>query len=597
VTEAAYLGIIRSALERRWRDRLDAGAARRAEAMAATHGLSATLARILAGRGLDVQSAPDFLDPKLRSSLPEPFILLDAERAIRRLVLAIECAETIAIFGDYDVDGACSAALLAGYLRHFGLRPFIHIPDRLTEGYGPNSEAIRALCAEGASLLVCVDCGTSGHEPLQLAKTLGMDVLVLDHHQAPETLPAIDALVNPNRQDDLSALGHLCAAGVVFLVLVGLNRALREQGAGAGASRELPDLLAMLDLVALATVADVVPLVGLNRAYVAQGLRVMAGRHRIGLAALADVARLEDSPAAWHLGFLIGPRINAGGRIGDAALGTRLLLAEDSSEARRIAETLDGLNRERQAVEEAMLLEAEAQALTTLGIDETDRDVLVVAGENWHPGIVGIVAGRLKERFRRPAFALARGEGTLIGSGRSMPGVDLGLAVRSAVEAGVALKGGGHAMAAGVTLPEYGAEPFARFLEERLASQARAAREADYLLIDAALTAESLTPEFAREILRASPFGQGNPEPVFALPSHRLAEVMELRGGHLKLVLISAGGARQEAMAFRAAGKPLGEALVRWRSASIHAIGSIALDRWGGREKVSFRLIDAALAT
>jgi single-stranded-DNA-specific exonuclease len=591
MTGPDFLRVSRSALARRWQDRLDPPAARRAEAMAATLDLPSTLARILAGRGLEVETAPEFLDPRLRSSLPDPFVLVDAERAVARLELAVQKRETIAIFGDYDVDGACSAALLASFLRHLGLNPFVHIPDRLTEGYGPNTEAIRALHAEGARLLVCVDCGTSGHGPLGEAKALGMDVLVLDHHQAPVELPAIDALVNPNRQDDLSHLGHLCAAGVVFLTLVALNRALRAAG-----RTDLPDLLAMLDLVALATVADVVPLTGLNRAFVAQGLKVMASRQRLGLATLADVARLDESPAAWHLGFLIGPRINAGGRIGDAALGARLLLAEDGAEARRIAETLDGLNRERQVVEEAMLLEAEAQALQAVGLDEVDREVLVVAGETWHPGIVGIVAGRLKERFRRPAFALARGEGALVGSGRSMPGVDLGAAVRAAVEAGLALKGGGHAMAAGITLPEGGAAAFAAFLEERLGSAARAAREADHLLIDAALTAESLTPDFAREIQRAAPFGQGNPEPVFALAAHRLAEIMELRGGHLKLALVSAGGARLEAMAFRAAGKPLGEALMRWRGATIHAAGSITLDRWGGREKVSFRLVDAALA-
>ncbi|MCA3630838.1 MAG: DHH family phosphoesterase, partial [Methylobacterium sp.] len=352
-----FLKVTRSALQRAWVDRLDAEGARRADAIADTHGLPNTLARILAGRGAEVTNTLDFLEPRVKSVMPDPLVMVDAERAIARLADAIRLREPIAIFGDYDVDGACSAALLGGYLRHFGLRPFIHIPDRLTEGYGPNSEAIRGLKAEGANLLVCVDCGTSGHAPLAEAKALGMDVIVLDHHQAPVDLPAIDALVNPNRQDDLSGLGHLCAAGVVFLVLAGLNRALREQGLVG------PDLLSQLDVVALATVADVVSLTGLNRAYVAQGLKVMKNRERIGLAALADVARLDSAPEAWHLGYLLGPRINAGGRIGDAALGARLLLSDNPEEARRIAETLDGLNRERQAVEEAMLLEAEAQAL------------------------------------------------------------------------------------------------------------------------------------------------------------------------------------------------------------------------------------------
>lgn len=583
-----FLKVTRSALQRAWTDRLDAEGARRAEAIADIHGLPVTLARILAGRGAEVTNTADFLEPRLKSAMPDPLVMIDAERAIVRLADAIRLREQIAIFGDYDVDGACSAALLGGYLRHFGLRPFIHIPDRLTEGYGPNSEAIRGLKAEGARLLVCVDCGTSGHAPLAEAKALGMDVIVLDHHQAPVELPAIDALVNPNRQDDLSGLGHLCAAGVVFLVLAGLNRALREQGLAG------PDLLAQLDVVALATVADVVPLTGLNRAYVAQGLKVMKNRERIGLAALADVSRLDSAPEAWHLGYLIGPRINAGGRIGDAALGARLLLSENPEEAMRIAQSLDGLNRERQTVEEAMLLEAEAQALLALGLAEEDREVLVVAGEGWHPGIVGIIAGRLKERFRRPAFAIAAYEGVLTGSGRSIHGVDLGAAVRAAVDRGIAVKGGGHLMAAGVTLPPGGVAPFADFLEERLAPSVRVARAEDALSIDAALSAESLTPDFVAEISRAGPFGSGNPEPVFALPAHRVAEVMELKGGHLKANLFSSGGTRIEAMAFRAVGKPLGNALLASRGETVHLAGTVSLDQWGGRVKVSFRLVDLA---
>jgi single-stranded-DNA-specific exonuclease len=588
VTEAAFLGVLRSALQRRWRDRLDAPAARIAEAIGATHGLSHTLSRILAARGAEVTTTADFLEPRLKSAMPDPSVMVEADKAIARLAQAIRRAESIAIFGDYDVDGACSAALLAGYLRHFGLRPLIHIPDRLTEGYGPNSEAIRGLHAEGASLLVCVDCGTSGHGPLGEARALGMDVIVLDHHQAPLELPSIDALVNPNRQDDLSGLGHLCAAGVVFLILAGLNRALR------GEHSDLPDLLAMLDVVALATIADVVPLTGLNRAYVAQGLKVMRQRERPGLAALADVARLDAAPEAWHLGYLLGPRINAGGRIGDAALGARLLLTDNPDEARRIAETLDGLNRERQAVEEAMLMEAEAQALQQLGMREQDREVLVVAGEGWHPGIVGIIAGRLKERFRRPAFAIAAYEGALTGSGRSITGVDLGAGVRAAVEAGLALKGGGHVMAAGVTLPPDGVAAFADFLEERLGEAARLARAGDSLAIDAALSAESLTPEFVTEIAQAGPFGQGNPEPVFALPAHRIVDVTPLKGAHIKAVLLSSGGARIEAMAFRAVGKPLGDALLASRGETVHLVGTASLDHWGGRTKVSFRVMDLA---
>lgn len=586
---AAYLGVMRSALGRRWQDRLTPELAREAQAIGAAQGLSEVLARVIAGRGATIDNAAPFLEPRLREAMPDPSVLVDLDRAVERLAVAIRNGEQIAIFGDYDVDGACSAALLGSYLRHFGLDPLIHIPDRITEGYGPNIAAITALHDKGASLLVTVDCGTSGHEPLAEAARLGMDVLVLDHHQAPEHLPSVHALVNPNRLDDLSGLGHLCAAGVVFLVLVGLNRALRAQGL------DVPDLIASLDIVALATVADVVPLKGLNRAYVAQGLKVIRARERAGLVGLADAARLDAEPEAWHLGFLLGPRINAGGRIGDSGLGARLLMTADPDEARAIAQQLDHLNRERQAAEEAMLVEAEEEALRLVGMDEEDRAVLVVAGERWHPGIVGIVAGRLKERFQRPAFAIAIGEGGQgTGSGRSLAGVDLGAAVRAAVEAGVILKGGGHAMAAGVTLDRNRIADFAAFLEARLAADVATAREADALLIDSALTAESLTPEFVADLARAGPFGQGNPEPVLVLPAHRLLDIRELRGGHLKLTLASGSGARAEAMAFRAAGRPLGDALQKARGQNIHVAVNAGRDNWGGRPRVSLRVIDIA---
>lgn len=591
----AYLGVSRSALNRRWADRLDDRTAREAQAIAGTEGISEVLARIIASRGADVHSAAAFLAPKLRDAMPDPSVLVDMNRAATRLAKAVEAREMVAIFGDYDVDGACSAALLGEYLTGFGLTPILHIPDRITEGYGPNSDAIRLLREKGATLLVCVDCGTSGHEPLAEAKRLGMDVLVLDHHQAPEVLPSVDALVNPNRLDDLSGLGHLCAAGVTFLTLVALNRMLREKG------KAVPDLIPALDLVALATVADVVPLIGLNRAFVAQGLKVMRNRQRIGLVALADVARLDAEPEAWHLGFLLGPRINAGGRIGDSGLGARLLMTQSPDEARDIAARLDLLNRERQAVEEGMLAEAEEEALRLAGMDEAGHAVLVVAGERWHPGIVGIVAGRIKERFQRPAFAIARGAGEFgegefaTGSGRSIAGVDLGAAVRAAVDAGILVKGGGHAMAAGVTLAPEKIADFAAFLEERLAPAITASREADSLMIDAALTAESLTPDFVADLARAGPFGQGNPEPVIVLPAHKLIDVREIKATHLKLTFLSPGGGRIEAMAFRAGGRPLGDALVKARGHTVHLAATAGRDTWGGKPRVSLRVLDIAL--
>src|SRR5215212_10573905 len=421
--QRAYLGVAQSALGRAWVDRCEPAGAMTATAIAQTHALPDVLARVLAGRGVGVRETPGFLTPRLRDLMPDPHVLRDMDAAAARLAEAATRGETVAIVGDYDVDGACSAALLAEYLRACGTPYLIRIPDRVIEGYGPNAEAIRALAERGAKLLVTVDCGTVSHEPLAEAARLKLDAVVLDHHQAPEALPAVVAIVNPNRQDDLSGLGHLCAAGVVFLALVALNRELRVRGFWTG--RQEPDLLASLDLVALATVADVVPLHGLNRAFVRQGLTIMRQRRRLGLAALFDAAGLAQPPECWHLGFLVGPRINAGGRIGDAALGSRLLLSNDAMEANRIAAELDRLNRERQEIEKTAVAEAEAQALRMLD-GAPEAPVIVAASPDWHPGIVGLVAARLKERFHRPAFALAtNGDGNLVGSARSVAGADI----------------------------------------------------------------------------------------------------------------------------------------------------------------------------
>jgi single-stranded-DNA-specific exonuclease len=539
-----------------------------------------------------VQETPTFLAPRLRYLLPDPYGLRDMEFAAGRLADAVERRETVAIFGDYDVDGACSAALLAEYLRACDVPYLIHIPDRITEGYGPNVEAVRRLKEQGAGLLVTVDCGTASHEPLGEARHLGLDPLVLDHHQAPEKLPPAVALVNPNRQDDISGLGHLCAAGVVFLTLVALNRALRLRGFWK--DRKEPDLLASLDLVALATVADVVPLTGLNRAFVRQGLTVMRGRTRVGLAALMDAGGLSGAPEAWHLGYLVGPRINAGGRIGDAALGSKLLLTQDAFEAGRLATELDRLNRERQVIEQEAVEEAEAQALRALG-DVADAPVVVTASADWHPGIVGLVAARLKERFRRPAFAFAMNEaGFATGSGRSVPGVDIGRAVRAAVEAGIALKGGGHAMAAGATVPADAIARFGRFLTDAV-SEGAVADYAETLGIDGTLMATAAQPTLVAAIERAGPFGAGQPEPMFAFPNHRLVEAKEVgSSGHVRIRLRGPDGSTIGGIAFRAAGQPLGLALSKAIGTPIHAAGSLCIDRWGGGEKVDLRLCDIA---
>jgi single-stranded-DNA-specific exonuclease len=587
------LGVTRSALGRPWLDRLGPMQGAVATAIAQGHGVPDVLARVLAGRGVAVHEVPGFLAPKLRELMPDPHQLRDMQAAAARLADAVVARETVAIFGDYDVDGAASAALLAEYLRAAGTPYLIHIPDRITEGYGPNVEAIRALGERGAKLLVTVDCGTTSHEPLAEAARLGLDSVVLDHHQAPEALPTARAVVNPNRQDDLSGQGALCAAGVVFLALVALNRELRVRGFFAG--RAEPDLLASLDVVALATVADVVPLTGLNRAFVRQGLTIMRARRRPGLSAIFDAAGLAQPPECWHLGFLVGPRINAGGRIGDAALGSRLLLATDPGEAQKIAEALERLNRERQEIEKAAVEEACAQA-EFLVAREPEAPVIVTSSPDWHLGVVGLVAARLKERFHRPAFALARnGGGNLVGSARSVPGADLGRAVRAAVEAGLALKGGGHAMAAGVTLAPDGLDRFAAFVAGRLAESVAQALLGDALLIDAALTAGGARPELFAAIERAGPFGAGQPEPVFAFAGHRVVDAREVGNGHVRMRLRSGDGALLNAVAFRAAGQPLGRAMLEAQGRDLHVAGTLCLDRWGGGERVELRVCDVAL--
>lgn len=588
-----FLGISRSALGRTWVERCDATQGTLALAISQTHGLPDVLARVLAGRGVGVRDVEGFLNPRLRDLMPDPHVLTDMDAAADRLADSVMRRETVAIFGDYDVDGACSASVLAEYLRACDVPYVIHIPDRITEGYGPNVDAIRALKEQGADLLVTVDCGTASHEPLAEAKQLGFDAVVLDHHQAPEQLPEARALVNPNRQDDLSGLGYLCAAGVVFLTVVALNRTLR--GRGFFNQRTEPDLMASLDLVALATVADVVPLIGLNRAFVRQGLAIMRNRGRTGLAALLDTAGLSGAPESWHLGYLVGPRINAGGRIGDATLGAKLLLSQDPSQSGQLATELDRLNRERQAIEAMAVSEAEAQALVQLE-QAPAMPVIITSSGDWHPGVVGLIAARMKERFRRPAFAFARNpDGTATGSGRSVPRVDLGVVVRAAVEAGLAIKGGGHAMAAGVTIPATDMELFHAFTIERLLDPVGAALSEDRFPIDSTLTAGGAQTSIVTALERAGPFGSGQPEPVFAFPHHRIVEAREVgSGGHMRVKLRGGDGGTMGGIAFRAAGQPLGLALSGAIGSSLHVAGTLSIDRWGGNEKVELRIMDAA---
>ena len=589
----AFLGVTRSISGRRWRERLDAQAAQTALAIAQRHGVPDLLARVLAGRGLRVEDVPDFLDPSLKALMPEPYGLRDMEAAAERIAAAVRHRERVAVFGDYDVDGAASAALLLRFLRWGGLDPRLYIPHRIFEGYGPNPEAVRQLAGEGVTLLVTVDCGTTSFAAFEEARRLGLDVVALDHHQAEDALPPALALVNPNRQDDVSGLGHLCAAGLVFLTVVAVNRLLRQSDCYR--ARGEPPLLEWLELVALATICDVVPLTGLNRAYVSKGLAAMRRRRYPGLRALQDAARLNGPAGSYHCGFLLGPRINAGGRIGQADLGARLLASDNDGEAALIAADLDRLNAERQVLEARMLEEATAEAEAALGRSAAAACV-VTANESWHPGVVGLLAARLKERFQRPAFAIAfdaNGLGT--GSGRSVPGVDLGRAVREAVRAGILLKGGGHAMAAGLTVKREALARLRAFLEEALAPEFGRARALNGLDVDGALSARGASLELVEAVERAGPFGPGNPTPVFAFPAHRIVQAAVVGNGHVRANLASACGASLKAIAFRAAREPLGQALLRRGSGPVHVLATLQIDRWNGRERVQATLLDAAI--
>ena len=593
IAHRPFLGVTRSLSGRLWVDRLDAAGANAALAMAQRQGIPDIGARVLAGRGVDADRAPAFLTPTLRALMPDPSVLTDMDRAAVRIADAIVAGATIAVFGDYDVDGATSVALFARFLRHQGRDPILYIPDRIFEGYGPNAEALRKLAGAGATLVIAVDCGSTSFDALAAARDLGLDVVVLDHHQLGSELPPVAALVNPNRQDDLSGLSQLAAVGVAYLAVVAVNRELRRRGWYAG--RPEPELLAWLDLVALGTICDVVPLTGLNRAFVTKGLITMARRGNRGLAALSDVARLGGSPSSHHLGFALGPRINAGGRIGDAALGARLLASDEPAECERIAGELDRLNQERQAIEAAMLAEACAEAEAEVGAGDGPA-VIVTASRRWHPGVVGLIASRLKDRFHRPAIAIAfQPNGLGSGSGRSIAGVDLGHAIRAAVARGLLVKGGGHALAAGLTIEEGRLGELRAYLEDALGGSVQDSGEADGLPIDAALSARGATIEMIDMIGRAGPFGTAHPEPVFVLPSHRIAYAEAVGNGHIRLTLASSDGATIKAMAFRAAEAPLGRALLTNRGQFLHVAGTLAIDQWQGRRQPVVRVIDAAL--
>ena len=590
-TTNSFLGVESSVSGRRWVSALDVRGEAAALAMSQKLGLPDIVARVLAARGVETEFAARFLEPKLRHEMPDPSVMTDMDAAAARIADAIVRREQVAIFGDYDVDGAASSALLARFLSHYGLEPVIHIPDRITEGYGPNRPAIDELADAGATLLVSVDCGTSSFETFDHARSRGLDVVVLDHHQAGAEIPRVVALVNPNRQDDLSGLGYLAAAGVVFMTLVATQRLIRVRS-----SQPPLDLMGLLDLVALATVCDVVPLKGLNRAVVVQGLAIMRRQENAGLRALCRVARLSGPVRSGHLGFLLGPRINAGGRIGDAALGSRLLCLDDEAAAGAIAEQLDTLNQERQAMEARMLAEADAEVAAEIGAGE-GPPVVVAASKDWHPGIVGLIAARLKERHRRPAFAIAfdhSGKGA--GSGRSVVGVDLGRIVRQALDRGIIEKGGGHAMAAGLTVRRERLGDLRAFLEASAQADVAAARRSDALRIDGAVSAAGLTMPLYEMLEKAGPFGSGHEAPLLAVARHRVADARIVGNGHVAVRLKGEDGVAMRAIAFKAAGSELGELLMSGQAMPLHVAGSLSADHFRGEQTVGFRIGDAAVA-
>jgi single-stranded-DNA-specific exonuclease len=588
-TDAPVLGVARSVTGRRWIWR--PSDARTGLGIAQRLGLPEMVGRLLAARGVGLDAAAAYLDPTLRALMPDPASLMDMDAAADRIAAAVRSGEHVAVFGDYDVDGACSGALMSRLLRDLGCEVTPYVPDRLKEGYGPNAPAIAALCDRGASLIVCVDCGIAAAEALAAAEGRA-DVVVLDHHKAEGPVPRILAAVNPNRLDCGSGLHHVCAAAVAFLAGAATVRVLRR--AGWFERRPEPDLLGLLDLVALATVCDVMPLTGFNRALVTQGLKVMARRGRAGIAALLDVTGARDAPTAHTLGFLLGPRINASGRIGEPDLGLRLLLCEDPVEARAMAEKLDSVNKRRQEVEGEVLAAAHAMAERQA---EEGRAVLLLVAEGWHPGVVGIVAGRMKERFNRPVCVAGVADGLAKGSGRSVAGVDLGSAVIAARQAGLLETGGGHAMAAGFSFRAGREAEVHAFLEERLRHAALLPAAAD-LMVEGAINVVAAQPALAHEVGRLAPFGPGNEEPIFVVQRARVvkADRVGKEGATIRAIVEGEDGGRLKTICFRAKDGPLAQALLAQDRLPMHLCGYLRAEQWNGHTSASLQVVDAAPA-
>ena len=588
----ALLGVEHSLSGRKWR-------LREADETAVTmiarqQGLPDALARVIAARGIAPEGAGQYLAPRLRDVFPDPSAFADMDKAAALIWDAVETGRRIAVFADYDVDGATSAAQLVRWLRHVGQDADIYIPDRVEEGYGPSAKAFETLRERGAELVVTLDCGAAAHEALRHGAGIGLDIVVIDHHLMDADFPPAAALVNPNRPDDTSGCGHLAAAGVTFVLLAALNREGRRRGAFGEAGE--PDIMQWMDLAALGTICDVVALEGLNRALVAQGLRVMSQWQQPGIKALADAAGIEGEASVYHAGFLIGPRINAGGRVGRSDLGAHLLTTDDAAKAARIAGELDALNAERRTIEAAV----QDEALAQLERQGADRAVLVASGEGWHPGVIGVVAGRLKDRFSKPVIVIGidrQGEVALgKGSGRSVPGVNLGGAIAAARHEGLLLAGGGHAMAGGLTVEADRINALVAYLDERLAPELAEAGDAMALKADGVLAASGVTVELAEMLERAGPFGQGNPEPRFALSRVRVSFAKRVGTDHVRFSLQDLSGASVQGISFRTADTPLGEALLSAGEGLWHAVGRVKCDAWQGRKRVQLQLDDLATA-
>lgn len=594
------LGVTNSLMGRAWMARpIDS---RQALGISQKLDVPEIVGRVLAARGQTMESAEHFLNPSLKEYMPNPSVLQDMDKATTRVLLALQNKENIVIFGDYDVDGATSSALLVNFLSAVGAQVTAYIPDRLKEGYGPNTAALLKLKNDGASLVITVDCGILSYEPLKAAADAGLDVIVVDHHKAETLLPEANAVINPNRLDDDSGLGHLAAVGVSFLFAVSVNRALRSKGwYRQDQDHTEPKLIDLLDIVALGTVCDVVPLTGLNRAFVAQGLKVMAGRRNVGLRALSDISRLDKAPDAYHLGFMLGPRVNAGGRVGESPLGSILLSCQDDIEAQNIAVRLDGYNTDRKFIEAEVQDQALAMALDEAGANGKLWPLACIAGEGWHPGVIGIVASRIKDKFNVPTIIIAlekQSDGSLVGKGsaRSIPGVDLGAAIIEAKHKGLLVAGGGHAMAAGLTIEADKIPAFKEFIAEQLLKQVVEATKEMTLNVDGLLTLKGANAELVDKINAVGPFGVGNSAARFAFERCALVKVDLVGADHVRCIFAGADGGTMKVMAFKAAHNDMGGALLAGKGRKFHLVGKIKRDDWMGQNKVEMMLDDAAPA-